>query len=290
MARNKLLTEGEVRKFMKLANLAPLSENYFTNNPLDEQEDELGVEDEIEVGAVEDELPVDDAGLEGEDEGGEAEDLVVDLLQHIQDWGEQHGVDMDLGVDGEEGGEEEELEVGAELEGPEGDVEMEFGAEEEVPGASDLYQENWNTPTASGATSSTKAGKQDRSDVANKATGRWLKEEEEEEEDIEEGVGGPAFPSARQRGRQPRMQRAVTHTGGGRAVAPERPTAPRAQPEEECVPGDEECERRQAESLDHEEIVAEVSRRVAARLMSNQKKENMADQLAERIFNRLTAK
>jgi len=263
--------------------LAPLSENYFTNNPLDEQEDELGVEDEFEVGAVEDEVPVDDAGLEGEDEGGEAEDLVVDLLQHIQDWGEQHGVDMDLGVDGEEGGEEEELEVGAELEGPEGDLEMEFGAEEEeVPGASDLYQENWNTPSASGATSSTKAGKQDRSDVANKATGRWLKEEEEEIDEVYGGVASTKHPERRQSAA--RTGKKCYDSDGNRVECSD-------QTQDSAADAGRAGEtRQQMEELNQEEIVAEVSRRVAARIMSNQKKEKMADQLAERIFNRLTAK
>lgn len=277
MARNKLLTEGEVRKFMKLANLAPLSENYFTNNPLDEQEDELEVEDEFEVGAVEDEVPVDDAGLEGE-EGGEAEELVVDLLQHIQDWGEQHGVDMDLGVDGEEGGEEEELEVDAELEGPGGDVEMEFGAEEEeVPGNMDLYQEGWNTPKASGKASSTKAGKQDRSDVANKATGRWLKEEEE---DIDEAYAAAKSPPHR----SPRTSKKCYDSDGNRVECSDQ------QADSAADAGRAGETRAQMEELNQEEIVAEVSRRVAARLMADKKKENMADQLAERIFSRLTAK
>jgi hypothetical protein len=45
-----------------------------------------------------------------------------------------------------------------------------------------------------------------------------------------------------------------------------------------------------AEELDHEAIVAEVSRRVAERLNTAKKKDAIADQLAERIFQRLTAK
>ena len=50
MARKKLLTEGEVRKFMKLASLGALSENYFSNNPIQEEEEE---ELEMELGAAE---------------------------------------------------------------------------------------------------------------------------------------------------------------------------------------------------------------------------------------------
>ena len=61
MARNTLLNEGEIRKFMKLANLGPLSENF-----LDEVEDEeMEVEDEVAV-----EEPMD---LGGEDEVMDAE-------------------------------------------------------------------------------------------------------------------------------------------------------------------------------------------------------------------------
>ena len=39
-----------------------------------------------------------------------------------------------------------------------------------------------------------------------------------------------------------------------------------------------------------EEMVAEVARRVAERLMANKQKDTVADQLAERIFARLTEK
>ena len=61
MARKTLLNEGEIRKFMKLANLGPLSENF-----LDEVEDEeMEVEDEVAV-----EEPMD---LGGEDEVMDAE-------------------------------------------------------------------------------------------------------------------------------------------------------------------------------------------------------------------------
>jgi len=52
-------------------------------------------------------------------------------------------------------------------------------------------EENFQQPgSATGAGPSNKAGKMDRTDVANKATGRWLKEEEEldlNEEELEEG-------------------------------------------------------------------------------------------------------
>jgi hypothetical protein len=262
MARKKLLTEGEVRHFMKLANLGPLSENYFEKNPLGEQEEE-----ELEMGAEVEgpPLPDEELGMEDEEgledlEGGEEEneELLARVVQAVAD---ELGVEVDVEGAGEEGG-EEELEVDAELNGLGGEEELEMGAEEEeFPPANTMYQEG-----------DTKKGKKN-----------------DDDDDIEEGVGGADFPSARQRGRQPRMQRGVTHTGTGAAKAPQRPKAAAAAPEE-CVPGDEECEQRQAESLDHDEIVAEVSRRVAARLNAHERKEKIASQLAERIFNRLTAK
>ena len=34
MARKKLLTEGEIRHFMKLANLSPLTETYLSEQPV----------------------------------------------------------------------------------------------------------------------------------------------------------------------------------------------------------------------------------------------------------------
>ena len=148
MARKKLLTEGEVRQFMKLANLGALSENYFTNNPLAEQlppEEEEGSEMEMGVDPglpPEEEVPEvpleDEEGLEG---GDESEALLARVVQAVAD---ELGVEVDVeGGVGEEGG-EEELEVDAELEGPPG-PEAGFDdmppEEELAPGHRDVYEE-----------------------------------------------------------------------------------------------------------------------------------------------------
>ena len=86
MARKKLLTEGEIRQFMKLANLGPLSETYLSNNPLQEQpEEEWAEEEEEEV--VEPEMapePPLDMGDMG-DEGGEDEDLLARVVRAVAD-------------------------------------------------------------------------------------------------------------------------------------------------------------------------------------------------------------
>jgi len=281
MARKKLLTEGEVRQFMKLANLGALSENYFTHNPLDEQEEEeefAAAEldpdggEELELGAVEDEAPLDDAGLEGEEgaEGGPAEDLVMGLLQVIQPWAEEHGVDMELDGD-EEGGEEgiEDVEA-AELEEPMpgGEEELELGAEEEEvpPGNMDLYEDD---------------------------TG------DEDDKEIDEGWAGEVGSM------KPRLGKRRSKMG-----TKEDPGALGAKPELGGGSGDVgtdeddwwldlDDEEREAireayfakrETSRRDAIVAEVSRRVAERLSADKQKEAAADQLAERIFERLTSK
>jgi hypothetical protein len=128
MARKKLLSEGEVRQFMKLANLGPLSENYFTNNPLEEQlppeEDEM----EMDMGAEEapvDDLPPEDEVPMGDEEGLEgAEPNEAVLARVVQAVADELGVEVDVEGGAEEGG--DELEVDAELEEP-------LPGEEEVP-------------------------------------------------------------------------------------------------------------------------------------------------------------
>tara|TARA_R100001163_G_C5068188_1_gene208120 strand:- start:1687 stop:2313 length:627 start_codon:yes stop_codon:yes gene_type:complete len=159
MARKTLLTEGEIRQFMKLADLAPigtvrLSEmGYDLPGKHDEEdeledelhatEDELGAEDHMadeegsELDALEDE-PLD---MDADAAGGPpetAEELVVDLLTLVQDWASEQGVDMSVDADtgAEEVGVEDEVVVDDELSlgGGEEDesVELEMGAEDEL--------------------------------------------------------------------------------------------------------------------------------------------------------------
>ena len=148
MARKTLLSEGEIRQFMKLANLDPLAETYISNSEVgltteqDEEEMEMGGELEMDPeppmdamdDAMDDEMPP--------EEGGGEEDLVLSLLQAVQDWAEEHGVDMSL--DGDEGGEEIEDVEAIEMDddGMDMEMDMEMGAEEEeAPGAMDMYEE-----------------------------------------------------------------------------------------------------------------------------------------------------
>jgi len=122
MARKTLLTEAEVRKFMKLANIKPLAEmgTNFSPNPRNE-EDLYEEEEEVEVGEEEEEgLPPDvdmaadvgpddmdlepDMDLGDEVEMGapplEKEDEFKDIVQQLADL---VGVEVDLGAEDELG-------------------------------------------------------------------------------------------------------------------------------------------------------------------------------------------
>jgi hypothetical protein len=158
MSRKTLLTEAQVRQFMKLASLRPINPVRLTEFGYDESQNEGlmgagGEEDELEaeLGATEDELGAEDelAGEEGdelgdldadlgaEDGGGDmvsVDDFMSALETALEDvMGEPTTVDLDAG--------EEEEEVEADLELPGGE-ELELGAEEEeeLPGGRDLYE------------------------------------------------------------------------------------------------------------------------------------------------------
>jgi hypothetical protein len=158
MARKTLLSEGEIRQFMKLANLSPvgtvrLSELGYVpgNREEDALEDELGDMDseadregdeigdlEGELDMADDELAVDDEmGMDDVDAAPESspEDLVLDLLALVQDWAQSHDVDMAVDTDAEETvGVEDELAVGDDEVDVEMDaVEMGPADDEELP-------------------------------------------------------------------------------------------------------------------------------------------------------------
>jgi hypothetical protein len=140
MARKKLLTEGEIRQFMKLANLRPigtakLSEYGMHPGARDEEmemgaEEEVGMEDdmgdeEIEVDAEEEIDVEDDMDAEGGGDMVSIDDFMDALEMAIEDvTGEPASVE-------EVPGDEEEVEMDAEVMGGD-EMEMEMGAEEEM--------------------------------------------------------------------------------------------------------------------------------------------------------------
>lgn len=118
--KKRLLNEHATRKFMKLAGLQPLSENFFTAT-LEEEElsEEADLEDEEGDLEPADEAPLDELPpeepMEVGDEGGvDVHSLVDAIAAAIQ---QETGVSVD--VEGEASGEEPELDLGEpELEEP----------------------------------------------------------------------------------------------------------------------------------------------------------------------------
>jgi hypothetical protein len=246
MARKKLLSEGEVRQFMKLADLGALSENYFSSTPIEEEseesalhatEDELGAEDRFadeegdELGALEDELPEEEGELSLSDDEALA---IIDLAARLE---------AAMGGDVEGG---DELEVDAELEEPlPGGGELEV--DEELPG-------NYNL-----------------------------------EEYALSGDPGPVPRTPKSSAQRPAPRARDPKTA---CAAGEHWVADSAHPKGgSCERGEASAQRGTGTGgLEEDAIVAEVARRVAERLSADKRQEKMADQLAERIFDRLTAK
>lgn len=144
MSKKQLLTEGEIRRFMKFAKLEPLAESFISEAGYGMHEGDEGDYMHEEEGA---EMPEDDMGdmddmgdeaeLEMGDEeapapAGDAEAVVADALQKLAaEIKEKLGVDIGI----EAGGEDEEMEDMGD-EGEEMDVEEppadEAGGEEMV--------------------------------------------------------------------------------------------------------------------------------------------------------------
>ena len=142
MARKTLLSESEIRQFMKLANIQPLQEmGYDMPGKRDEKEDLMEEEEEeegmeVEVGAEEAPAP----------EGGEEMDM--DMEMGAEEPAGDMEMDMDMGDMGAEGGKEEQfadiVDKLADLLGLDADVEvggeeeMEMGGEVEAEEGGDL--------------------------------------------------------------------------------------------------------------------------------------------------------
>tara|TARA_Y100000034_G_scaffold114056_1_gene149739 strand:- start:189 stop:785 length:597 start_codon:yes stop_codon:yes gene_type:complete len=145
MARKTLLTEAEIRRFLKLASVGAINDAKISEygGPVDEleegpEEEELAAADEpVDVGGevddldalgAEDDAELDDLGGEGEG-AGEAEDLVSRIVDDLQQLAALADVDVD--VEHEDEGDLGEPE--ADIEAPELGMEIppEGGIEEE---------------------------------------------------------------------------------------------------------------------------------------------------------------
>ena len=255
MARKKLLSEGEVRQFMKLANLGGLSENYFTHNSLNEEgEEEFGefaLEDEDEVVDLGDEEVEDVEDVEVEEEGEliSLDDFMAALEQAVE---EVTGQPVEASV---EGGDEIEGEI-VDVEGePDFDVDLED--EDPLGSGTSLYEAGWAGPVDTGARNKPRLGGRKTSGGSCKDADGDQGYYNDDGDCIKAAEGG-------------------AHGGSEHAFSPEQ---------QAFGPGG-----LAAESLDPEAIVAEVARRVASRLQADHQKKEISEQLAERIFSRLTAK
>jgi hypothetical protein len=135
----KLLNEGTVRKFMKLASIGTYADSfvnetyadYKRDDDLEEgfgQEEELADEEEagLEPDVITDEIPEEPLGEPVEEPGGDSEALLKRVVQAVAD---------ELGVEVEVEGGEGEGELEAEPE-----VEPEVAPEEEEEADDDLFE------------------------------------------------------------------------------------------------------------------------------------------------------
>jgi hypothetical protein len=162
MARKALLTENEIRRFLKLARLDTVNDKRLReislNDPPEEEEEALGVDAGTDLDALdalgdEEELGADLEGdLEGDLEAGggeldaELEDMLAQGVEALAvAWGIEDRVDVEGGEGGEEAleepplpGDEEEVELGMDIDA--GAEEVALDAEEELPG-NRMYEE-----------------------------------------------------------------------------------------------------------------------------------------------------
>ena len=253
MARKTLLTEAEIRQFMKLANIKPLQEmggELPVGKRDDDELDEMRKkkkslheeEDEDLDEAIRDTKPP----AKDDDHDEKMEEAYGSMMP-----GKDDEKDEDLA----EQDDEMEMDMGA----PEGGAEMEMDAEMDMAPMPE--------PEGMGDEMGGMEGKEAQfADIVDKLAD-LLGLDADVEVGGDEGMGGDAMDDK----------------GGDLDVPMDAPEAP------EMEMGDEdEADEPMMES--DEDIVQEVARRVAARLLREKKQEDAANKLAERIFRRLASK
>ena len=206
MARKKLLTEGEVRRFMKLASMRPLGASKMQEmaggygmNPGARDEEEMDLDAEIEGPAGEEDVEMDleDEGgeeemeMDVEEEGGgdtvSIDDFVAALEQAVEEvTGQPTTADLETGGEEEVEG-EEEMEM--DLEEPGGEEELEVGEEE----------------------------------LAMQESRAWRRRRLKEGGESAGDQGGTDYPRAKKtkRAKEEREEYAATHTGKGESAGDE---------------------------------------------------------------------
>ena len=230
MARKTLLSESEIRQFMKLANIKPLQEmgGELPVPGIRDDEEEPGLRDMRE--AERDDKDEDPPGMRGMREG-EDEDEDPPGMRGMRE-------EEEMEMDAPEGGEEMEMDMDLGDDAPDMGGDMDMGAA--VGGKEEEF-----------------------ADIVDKLAD-LLGLDADVEVGGDEEMGGEAMGDE----------------GGDLEGAMDAPAGDDEDPMMELA--DDE--------LNEDDIVQEVARRVASRLLREKKQEDVATKLAERIFRRLASK
>jgi hypothetical protein len=256
MARKTLLTEGEIRQFMKLANLGPLGNEKIQEmggmpynrdeeeamgdelSDMDSEADREGDEiDDLEgdLDVADDEIADDDMDMSGIGDD-EKQDMMADVVQAVAD---ALGISDQVSIEaGSEGGE---------------DLDALAVDDEEIAGVDAMAMEP------------------EMGDMGG---------EEEVAFDDEEEVEDP-------------MMEKRQKYGGNKGDIPDDDRKKkghygRGQKRKETAEEEGEINKESVELSEEDDIVAEVAKRVAARLQQDNQRDAMVEKLAERIMKRLT--
>ena len=142
MSKKKILSESQIRRFMGLAGVGTLSNDFLgRTNLMEQEEEELPAEEPMDM-APEEELPAEEPememGAEEPEMGGVGESEIEDLVSAIAAAIEQQtGVEVNVEGDAEE----PEMDMAPEEELPAEEPEMEMDAEEEEPPMMEVVDE-----------------------------------------------------------------------------------------------------------------------------------------------------
>ncbi len=245
MARKTLLTESEIRQFMKLANLGPLGDAKI--NEMYGETEEITEEDELE-----------EARGDSSDEDGDEDGHEKPVAEEVEDLDEMgRGPVMDR--DEDEMMDDADMDMDAAADDM-GDAEMDMDAAADDMGDDDMDMGGMGDAER----------EEVMADVVRAvAQALGIEDQVSVEAGDEEGMEGGDDLDAD----MPAM---------------DAMDEPAADEPEMAMGGDEEDEVDVMAEDNEEELVAEVARRVAARLQAQNRKEQMVDALAERIMKRLT--
>jgi len=260
MARKTLLTEAEIRQFMKLANIKPLQEmggELPVPGMRDDEEDEPGMRDMREADR-DDKDDEDKPGMRDmrEADRDDKDDDDPPGMRGMREADHDDDEDKPGMRDMREGEDEDEDEPGMRDMREQEDEEMEMDMQMDTPAGDMDMGAALDEPADMG-------GKEEQfADIVDKLAD-LLGLDADVEVGGDEGMGGE-----------------VDAIEGGELEADAAPEAPMGM--------DDDADEPMMES--DEDIVQEVARRVAARLLREKKQEDIANKLAERIFRRLASK